>query len=31
MLDKPKWHGAAPNHDQLVAALAEPGVPEDER
>jgi len=31
MLNKPKWHGVAPNHDELVAALAELGVPEGER
>jgi transketolase len=31
MLDKPGWHGVAPDHDQLVAALAELGVPEGER
>jgi transketolase len=31
MLDKPKWHGVTPNREELVAALAELGVPESER
>jgi transketolase len=31
MLDQPKWHGVAPDREQLATALAELGVPEDER
>jgi transketolase len=31
MLDQPKWHGVAPDREQLVKALAELGVPEGER
>jgi transketolase len=31
MLDKPGWHGVAPDREQLMAALAELGVPEGER